>query len=317
MPVTDDSNFNNVPDNWQQQQKTGIKPPAIPPATNARFPQPSVAAQTFTNYANNAQQRPTGQPTLTTPLPGQNGYTPTTAPYGMDQSNPGVQEQYWNQNQNLWNKGMSGGPGQGEQFWNQVQGNFNKASQDLSPQFNKYYDNARNTAVGEQNKQSAARGVYGSSQALNGVGNVISDVEGQRAKASTDFMFQNAANQNQALNNYGNMAFGAQNQSNNRNSLNLSMLNSGFAASGQAQNQRGNRIQGALDNGYRQQQSALDFMQGQYNGLFDADQGIYTGATQGGPAVTGAAVNASDKRADNYYKTIDAAGNFIGAVKGK
>src|SRR5687767_14740201 len=50
------------------------------------------------------------------PTPGANGYTPTTAPYGMDQTNPGVQEQFWNQNQNLWTKGAFQGPGKGEQF---------------------------------------------------------------------------------------------------------------------------------------------------------------------------------------------------------
>lgn len=37
------------------------------------------------------------------PIAGGSGfYNPTTAPFGMDMSAPGVQEQFWNNNQNLW-----------------------------------------------------------------------------------------------------------------------------------------------------------------------------------------------------------------------
>jgi hypothetical protein len=88
------------------------------------------------------------------PTPGANGYTPTTAPYGFDQKAPGVQEQFWNNNQNMWfdtpgldwvdqqlpqfadpwmgetwnqqNMGGIGAAGAGQQFWNGVQGQFNK-----------------------------------------------------------------------------------------------------------------------------------------------------------------------------------------------
>lgn len=251
-------------------------------------PQPSVQTQTFSTPAAAPQAPPPAREAfpMNTPLPGKNGYTPTTAPYGMDQSNPGVQEQYWNQNQNLWNKGMSAGPGQGEQFWNQVQGTFNKTNQDLTPQFNKFYDQASAKATGEANKQAAARGVYGSSQALNNVGNIAADIEGQRAKASTDFMFGNAANQTQNLSQMGNLAFGAQGMANNRNAMDLSALNSGYQAAGQAQNQRDSRIQNQFNNTSTMTGMYLPFLQSQYGNMMDTDLGLVTGAQEAKVAAT-------------------------------
>lgn len=247
--------------------------------------------------AGNQQPAPQqGLPPLQQQAPGKNGYTPTTAPYGMDMSNPGVQEQFWNQNQKLWTNGAFQGPGQGEQFWNQVQGNFNKAGQDLSPQFNAYYDLAAKNAASSANNQAAARGVYGSSQALNGVNSAVNDVEAQRAKASTDFMFQNAANQRSALGQYGDLAFGAQGMTNNRNAMDQNALNSAYAAAGQAQNQRGNRIQNQFNNQATMTGMYLPFLQGQYNGMLDTDMGLVTGAQE---ANVGAASNALNQQQQN------------------
>lgn len=262
-----------------------------------------------------APQSPTQQ-SPQTPLPGKNGYTPTTAPYGMDQTNPGVQEQYWNQNQNLWNKGAFQGPGQGEQFWNQVQGNYNKASQDLTPQFDKYYDQARDKAVGAANQQANARGAYGSSAALNNVGNVISSVEGERAKASTDFMFQNSANQSRALDQYGNMAFGAQALGNQNRSLDLQGLNAGYQAAGAAQNARGNRIQGMFDNGFRAQEDATGFLNNRYGNMLSSDQDLYTGATNAGPAATADALAASNNRRQQNSQDLSNGLSLFGAFGG-
>lgn len=255
------------------------------------------SAQTPSNPGQSAQQ---GLRPLQTPMPGKNGYTPTNAPHGMDMSNPGVQEQFWNQNQKLWTNGAFQGPGQGEQFWNQVQGNFNKASQDLTPQFNAYYDQARDSAVGAANQQAAARGAYGSSKALNNVGNVIADVEGQRAKASTDFMFQNANNQRAALGQFGDLAFGAQGMGNNRNAMDLNALNSAYGASGQAQGARGNRIQNQFNNQATMTGMYMPFLQNQYNGMLDTDQGLVTGSNEANIAGATNAVNQqSQNRAQN------------------
>jgi hypothetical protein len=84
---------------------------------------------------------------------GQVSYNPTTAPHGMDMSAPGVQEQFWNQNQGMWfdspsldwvdqqlpqfqdpwygeqwnqqNMGGIGAAGAGQQYWNGIQGQAN------------------------------------------------------------------------------------------------------------------------------------------------------------------------------------------------
>lgn len=281
----------------------------------------NFAANMAKNAKNSPQaptppQSPPPLPPLQAPMPGRNGYTPTNAPYGMDQTNPGVNEQFWNQNQNLWTKGAFGAPGQGQQFWNQIQGDYNKAGQNLQPQFDKAYDRAQEKAVGTANAQAAARGVYGSSQALNNIGNIITDSEANRANAYTDFALKNAQNQQNAASTFGGLAFGAEGLGNQQRGLDLSALNSGFSASNVAQNNRNNRIQGQFDNLFRNQGQALDFMQGQYGGLIGGDQDLYTQATNAGPAATQQALNASNDRRQQNTQDLSTALSIGGMVVG-
>lgn len=86
-------------------------------------------------------------------------YNPTTAPFGFDQSTPGVREQFWANNQNLWFQdpqldwvdaqqskfedpwqgeqkvsdimGTIANPGAGQQYWTGVQGQFNQMGNDV------------------------------------------------------------------------------------------------------------------------------------------------------------------------------------------
>lgn len=279
---------------------------------NPLAPQSAPGNNQQSNYGNPQQ----GIPALKPLSPNKNGYTPTSAPYGMDQTNPGVNEQFWNQNQNLWTKGAFGAPGQGQQFWNQIKGDYNNASQSLQPQFDKAYDNAQANAVGAANAQAAARGVYGSSKALNNVGNIITDSEANRAGAYTDFALKNAQNQQNAAQTYGGLAFGSEGLGNQQRGLDLSALNSGFSASNVAQNNRGNRVQGAFDNAFRNQGQTLDFLQGQYGGLINNDQDLYTGATNAGPAATQEAVNASNGRRQQNTQDLSTGLSLYGAFGG-
>lgn len=87
---------------------------------------------------------------------GSSFFNPTTAPYGFDQSQPGMREQFWNNNQNLWfqspqldwvddqqsafdnpwygetwnqqNHGALSAPGAGEQYWEGIKGSANTPS---------------------------------------------------------------------------------------------------------------------------------------------------------------------------------------------
>lgn len=61
--------------------------------------------------------------------------------------------------------------------------------------FDPFYDRARQLATQDYNRQAAGRGVYGSSEALSGVGNVITDIEAQRANRSFDAELQRAQEQ--------------------------------------------------------------------------------------------------------------------------
>jgi hypothetical protein len=62
-------------------------------------------------------------------------------------------------------------------------------------EFDPFYDRARQLATQDYNRQSAGRGVYGSSEALSGVGNVITDIEAQRANRSFDAEMQRSVEQ--------------------------------------------------------------------------------------------------------------------------
>lgn len=59
-------------------------------------------------------------------------------------------------------------------------------------EFDPFYDRARQLGVQSYNQNAAGRGVYGSSEALSGVGNVITDIEAQRANRSFDAEMQRA-----------------------------------------------------------------------------------------------------------------------------
>lgn len=175
-------------------------------------------------------------------------YNPTTAPYGFDMTMPGVNQQFWNNNQNLWfqspqldwvdsqlpkfedpwkgEQTVSGmldtisQPGAGQNFWNGVGGSFNTMGAGLSsgytgpnnaqaafdmtkgmlpgslqPQFDAYYDRMKDKVMSDVNSQAAARGSYGSNAALNNSIGAGLDIEAQRAKAATDFMLADSANQ--------------------------------------------------------------------------------------------------------------------------
>ncbi len=165
---------------------------------------PSGVDQTMPGYAeqywNQQQDR------YTQPGPGMDWVNGQLPQFG----NEGFGEQYGKNNINSF-----GAPGQGEQFWNQVAGSFNTQGQysdpnlakesynrtvsnipgSLQPQFDQYYDRAKNNAMSDANSQAASRGAYGSSSALNNVGNISNDFESNRAKANSEFALQDSHNQ--------------------------------------------------------------------------------------------------------------------------
>lgn len=314
---------------------------------------------------------------------GNAAYKPTTAPFGFDQTMPGVQEQHWENNQNLWTQSPNmdwvqeklpefenptfgeqygkdnlptfGQPGQGQQFWNQVAGTFNTQGtysgpnnsqqafnstnaaipQSLVPTFNSYYDRAKETAVGDMNSQAAARGVYGSSQTLNNVGNVITDIEAQRANRLGDFSLADSENQRnwrglagqqasnaddsginqfdadlRGIGTYGNMAFNAEGADYNRDTAGFDIANSvgnsemdrrmsgietamglesgslqrliaSFGASGEAQDQRDDRLGTQFDQTRAQGNDLADYFTQMYDDLLNTDQEMMTGGVEG------------------------------------
>jgi hypothetical protein len=234
----------------EQQKQLAPTSSSPTPAPAAPAPAPSVPPNPLAGigYAIGKQKASTpAQPVA------YNGgyYNPTTAPFGFDMTTPGVKEQMWNNNQNLWfqspqldwvdnllpqfqdpwqgektNEGLLStiaNPGAGQQYWAGIQGSANtptgaekaiaagykgpnnaqtafdmtkgRIPDSFQPQFDAYYDRMKNKVMSDVNSQSAARGAYGSNTALNGSVGAGLDVEAQRAKALTDFMFKNSEDQ--------------------------------------------------------------------------------------------------------------------------
>ena len=125
--------------------------------------------------------------------------------------------QYTGQNhaQGQYQQNAASGPMAAQQFYDQVGGSYAELGQYQDPNraagqyeqtqqafgdlpianFDPFYDRARQLGTQDYNRQAAGRGVYGSSEALSGVGNVITDIEAQRANRSFDAEMQRAQEQ--------------------------------------------------------------------------------------------------------------------------
>lgn len=282
------------------------------------------------NYQKPAQPPAFGQTQnkQTTPKPNQFGYTSTQAPFGVDNTNPGVGQQFWNNNQNLWmnsptmnwanqapnsnspkgsNTNTFGGPGSGEQFWNQIAGTFNQKAGPQQQQFDKYWDRATDKAVGSAESAAAARGSYGSSAQLNNVGNVIADMNANRARDQSQFSLQDSANQRAWTQTFGDLAFGANSEGLNNalamDKAQLDRLMAGYTAATGAEQMRRNQINDTFNHNRAFMNDALNFAGSQYGGIFDSDANLLGAAQnaslgQGANAVATAQNNRNQMRDD-------------------
>jgi len=136
------------------------------------------------------------------------------------------QYQGGNQASSQYQQNAASGPLAAQQFYDQVQGDYGTKGTYSDPNlaagqyaqtqgafgdmpianFDPFYDRARQLATQDYNRQSAGRGVYGSSEALSGVGNVITDIEAQRANRSFDAEMQRAQEQRARQELLGNQA---------------------------------------------------------------------------------------------------------------
>lgn len=136
------------------------------------------------------------------------------------------QYQGGNQAMGQYQQNAASGPLAAQQFYNQVGGSYGDIGRYGDPNlaagqyaqtqqafgdlpianFDPFYDRARQLGVQDYNRQAAGRGVYGSSEALSGVGNVITDIEAQRANRSFDAEMQRAQEQRARQELLGNQA---------------------------------------------------------------------------------------------------------------
>jgi hypothetical protein len=142
--------------------------------------------------------------TLSTPGQYQQYYDQNASSFGA----PGAGAQYWeglNGAQNQFTQGYQGG--------NNAQAAFDQFNQaipgSIQPQFDAAYDRALDKGVSRMNTEAGARGSYGSSAALTGVGGVIADVEAARAKEASNFALADSENQRAWQQGVANAARGA------------------------------------------------------------------------------------------------------------
>lgn len=117
--------------------------------------------------------------------------------------------------QGQYGANVAAGPNSAQGFYDQAQGDYDTRGTYDDPNraagqyeqtqqafgdmpiadFDPFYDRARQLGVQSYNQNAAGRGVYGSSESLSGVGNVITDIEAQRANRSFDAEMQRAQEQ--------------------------------------------------------------------------------------------------------------------------
>jgi hypothetical protein len=237
----------------------------------------------------------------------------------MDQFQPGVLEQYQQQQQGRFtqegqgsqffgktegryrspglgekqfqqSRKQLGAQGQGEQYWNQVAGAMNQASASeglqKDPGLGAYYDRAKTRTAGDINNQLAARGSFGSSAGMSQISDAMVGLEAERANREGEFRQAQAQQSDQArmarLGMGGQMAQGAQ-------GLGLQRLGLGGQMAGQAQGQLMDRL--------GQGQSAAQGID-----EFGLQQAI------AGGQLAGQAQGATADRAQNYLQNTMASG---------
>lgn len=267
---------------WQQQQGAFNGPGAgsdfVRGATNNFDPNGPAAAfndqaqgqyDDFANYqgAGNAQ--------------GQYGQN---AAYG-----PNSAQQYNDQMQGTFDEmGRYNGPNLAAGQYEQTQGAFGDMP---IAAFDPFYDRARQLGVQSYNQDAAGRGVYGSSEALSGVGNVITDIEAQRANRSFDAEMQRTQEQRMRQ-----QLLGEQARAGDLSSL-----------AGHAAGLAGIETYGGLANNAAGQTTAQQTMLGnQADQADDNAQAAQNSNIQGVDVLGGIANNADARQTDRYRETTNA-----------
>jgi hypothetical protein len=166
----------------------------------------------YTNYSTGNAQGQYGQSSqqLAGGTQGEQGLGQIAGQYGAI-------GQYNGQNhaQGQYQQNAASGPMAAQSFYDQVGGSYGQIGQYQDPNraagqyeqtqgafgdmpianFDPFFDRAIQLGTQDYNRQTAGRGVYGSSEALSGVGNIITDLNAQRALKGFDAEMQRAQEQ--------------------------------------------------------------------------------------------------------------------------
>ena len=168
--------------------------------------------QDYTNYSTGNAQGQYGQSSgqLANGTQGEQGLGQIAGQYGSQGTYTGQ-----NHAQGQYQQNAASGPMAAQQFYDQVGGQYEQLGQYQDPNraagqyeqtqqafgdlpvanFDPFFDRAIQLGTQDYNRQTAGRGVYGSSEALSGVGNIITDLNAQRALKGFDAEMQRAQEQ--------------------------------------------------------------------------------------------------------------------------
>lgn len=262
---------------------------------------------------------------------GQN-YTPydargnamTQSPLGMDQMSPGVAEQWQQQNQSRFLQ-----PGAAGDYWQQVQGqygpggpgtsnyaeqaykDFQKPNISQDAGLDPYYKNAQNRLNENINSQASARGMFGSSGAMNQLTEGATGLAAEQANREADYNLR-AQGERRAWEGLGGQLAGQADQSSRAGSQDALAWTQGLGQlAGNADQSELNRLMGGMNAASTAQQfgrqRARDYMGdlmgasgamagmagNTYDDMFETDAGLMNNALMMENGLAQAALQAS------------------------
>lgn len=269
-----------------------------------------------------------------------------------DYAQPGYAQQYYQQNQ-----GQYAQPAQAQQYWQQVQSQqapqasnnmqqaYDRLNTPQNPGLDAYYQRQYDVGAGRINNQLAARGMFGSSQGLQQLGNFASGLGAEQANREAQYALDrnqqilgaagqadqgSLARANQQLNwmqGMGGLAgqadqsalsrlLGGQQAAQSVDSGQLSRLAQGMNAANTAQGLRENRIGNQYDRVLGLGQATAPYVAGSYDSMMQQDQGLFNDQIAAELGIPREALNGALAQQNANRQAVGTIGQIVGSAMG-
>lgn len=219
----------------------------------------------------------------------------------FDQRAPGAAEKFFSDNLNRYQAGPQGQT-------NYAADAYNSFLQGSAPNLDPYYNNAKRRAAEELNQQFAARGAYGSSVALDRLGEAMTDLNAQQADREADY----------AMKRYelgGNLGMSADSMARQNSEGYLNWLDSGMNAANLAQASRRLRGRDYMDDMTGAFSGLSDIAGKQYDQLFQDDQSLLDAQLAMNTGLGAEYLSQAQRKEDQFRQDADTALSFWSMLK--